>query len=319
MSKDFNTINICICVIILILNALEIYMLLKKYKEMTRFEAILLNLAIADTIVAAVYLPVGCYGLYYIQQEKLKVTLDEKDLITINRATIKGAIFGLLTSGLFVILIGIERLQAVRKPIIHRARNLSRSSITKYIVAIWLTSILVTGGILIHESFFMHKVRYDFVGSKTSALVVGSVLVSFMLIIIAVYTGIGYSVLTRLSAFRNRGSTTRDMQKEKATIIACLLVMVTYMVCNIPCAVQLLKCESEVKLVEALLLLSSSLCNPLIYFFKGYIESYLKKRGGDNNTNKNNSVANRAESRRQKSKDLQSLEMQSHVNLAIDE
>eukprot|EP00112_Aurelia_sp_Birch-Aquarium-sp1_P014470 Seg3125.3 transcript_id=Seg3125.3/GoldUCD/mRNA.D3Y31 product="hypothetical protein" protein_id=Seg3125.3/GoldUCD/D3Y31 len=62
----------------------------------------------------------------------------------------------------------------------------------------------------------------------------------------------------------------RAMKKEKATVIVCWIVLISFLVCNIPMIVD--NFRGKISSWAVLLSNLNAVLNPLIYFFKGYIE-----------------------------------------------
>ena len=67
------------------------------------------------------------------------------------------------------------------------------------------------------------------------------------------------------------------IKKERSSILICILVLVSLLTCNIPVVVELY--HFRVTKTAAIMMKISAVTNPLIYFFKGYLERrYAKKK-----------------------------------------
>eukprot|EP00794_Sanderia_malayensis_P006863 gene6863-7636_t len=269
LHMEYNVAVIVLSFIIAVLNAIEIALTIRKWKTVTRFEIILLNLAFADILVGLMYFILACL-------ETLDYH-DGMDYYELYRFLFDFGIFSVATSSFFVIFIGLQRLGAVRQPFKSHMRDKTKFALLKYIIVVWVASIATTLTASLSDYFINPKVL---VASKNLALALGICFFTFVFIILIIYSLIGYFVLRRHSAFYTHGKQNSThlhsgaignvAKKDRAAILACLLVMVTYLVCNLPFAVRLL--QFEIKMVETALMTCNSLFNPLIYFFKSHLE-----------------------------------------------
>eukprot|EP00794_Sanderia_malayensis_P006868 gene6868-7642_t len=264
-----NVVAMVVSFIIAVLNAIEIGLISRKWKTVTQFEIILLNLAFADILVGITYFILACLEIHEYRNKSINYKL--------YKFIFDFGIFSVTTSSLFVIFIGLQRLEAVRQPLKSHMRDKTKFALLKYIIVVWVASIATTLAASLSDHFVNPKVL---VASKNLALALGISLCTFIFIILVIYSLIGYSILRRHSAFythgkqdsvhSHSGTTGTVPKKDRATILACSLVMVIYLVCNLPFAVRLL--QFEIKRVETALMTCNSLFNPLIYFFKSYLE-----------------------------------------------
>ena len=82
---------------------------------------------------------------------------------------------------------------------------------------------------------------------------------------------------------RNRGRLDRAKRKRERTLsrtvaLTCVLIVFTYLVCTTPYAIQILTGGHPLAGWTGLMLFSNSLFNPLIYFFKGYLETLIRRK-----------------------------------------
>ncbi|XP_065066089.1 uncharacterized protein LOC135691971 [Rhopilema esculentum] len=82
---------------------------------------------------------------------------------------------------------------------------------------------------------------------------------------------------------RNRERQDRAKRKRERTLsrtvaLTCVLIVFTYLVCTTPYAIQILTGGQPLAGWTGLMLFSNSLFNPLIYFFKGYLETLIRRK-----------------------------------------
>ncbi|XP_065063589.1 somatostatin receptor type 5-like [Rhopilema esculentum] len=277
VTVAYLSVSYFIAVLAVILNIIEIYLILKKRHHATNFEVVLFNLAVADLLTGVGFFIVTSISTYMYVGQILSNRLLAPSF-AIMALSISSSIF-------FVIFIGIERLIAIKLPIRHRMWHAKRSTIFKWAALAWVFTVIMTAVSLTADQMIQKDKQGFFisVGSRNLALFIASYMTLGSIIVLVIYCWITYLVLKRRSKFLafDKTDLERDknmvvaLQKEKATIIVCALVVATFLACNVPIIVGFYK--NELNAVEANLVNFSSVVNPLVYFFKGYIEDYFSK------------------------------------------
>ena len=276
-SIPFLALSYTIITIGILLNSLEIKLIVKKIKKATDFEIVLLNLAIADLFNSIMFIVlIAVTDQYAIDREKLQ----QKVVIHLVTGILS---FSITASLLFVMVIGIERFFAIKVPLQHRMWHTNRRRLVKYIILTWVLALVfvIIIGIMDGAIENRNSTRKSFV--ITYSL---SGLATFgMALIFVLYGWVIYLMLMRsLKLFdfdkkliRVNPKRIKDaMKKEKSSIIVCILVVVSFLVCNIPIIVDLF--QLRVSMTSAILLKFTTVADPLIYFFKGYLERFYGKQ-----------------------------------------
>ena len=121
--------------------------------------------------------------------------------------------------------------------------------------------------------------------SSSMVYFLASILTFGMLLILVLYTWVLYLMILRsikLSDFdknilRINPKMIKDaMKKERSSIIICILVVLSFITCDVPLVVDLF--QFKVTMAAAIMLKVSAVMNPLIYFFKGYLEKCFAKQ-----------------------------------------
>ena len=158
----------------------------------------------------------------------------------------------------------------------------------KFMVFTWVVnlSFTVIGGTL-DEVFRRRGEQQTIFGSRTVTYLMSAYIIIATAAILCLYTWISYLVLLRHETFdrslKNGDKIskvqlfTKAIRREKATLVICVLVMVSFVSCNLPIAIRYLLGAKEGN-PEVFLVMANSSLNPLIYFFKGYLEKEYANR-----------------------------------------
>ena len=271
------------------LNSVEIRLISRKWKKATNFEVILLHLAIADLLSSIGNLITSIFLAYFIIRKST------------NTVYIWFS-FGLLgffytVSMKIVLVIGVERLLAIKVPLKHRLWHISRKTLYRQIFAAWFITALVIASAVLSD-YFVQKARgQSSTGQRSTgqsnesqssnpSLAVGYALAGYMTFgvtaVLVCYLWLLHIIVMRATQLLNVNKEDyrlnpkimkRAMKKEKATIVVCWIVLVSFLACNVPMIVDLLR--AKLSLWSVLLSNLNAVLNPLIYFFKGYIEKRL--------------------------------------------
>ena len=259
----------------IILNSIEMHLLRKCWRRITHFEIILLYLAGCDLFSAIGSLIMACFATaYYVTGSYTTYVFAALYFILI---------IGIASSMLFVIIIGIERLTAIRMPLKHRIWHTTKRKLWLRISIALLADLVILSMAVILDRFLNKDTE---VASAKLVIALAAMCLTGVFLILVLYGLIAFYILKRNSIFIAYDQNSRDkkmmhelVRKEKATIIACLLVVVSFFVCNIPFVSAVFNGRSGH--AEDVLITVNAVLNPVIYFFKNYLEDYFKKRRGD--------------------------------------
>ena len=248
-------------------------LILRKIRKATDFEILLLNLAIADLFNSFLFIAVTGVTQH-------SASIEEERYIVLLYWLLGTMSFSLTASVSFVAAIGIERFFAIKLPLQHRLWHTSRKKLVRYILLTWLINITVIVTVTIGD-----YVRERNTISATVSYVVAGIFTIGCVLVLVVYTWVLYLMILRSLKLFDFDQTELQisnrkikdaMKKEKSSIVICILVVVSFLVCNIPMIVDLFKLQLTI--TSAIILKFSAVDNPLIYFFKGYIEKFYAKR-----------------------------------------
>ena len=314
----FLIFSFIIAVTATILNCAEIRLILRKWKKATDFEVILFHLAIADLMNSIGNLSMSSFLAYNVQFS----------VKTFVNNVYYWVSFGLLgffysVSMKLVLVIGIERLVAIKLPLKHRLWHTSRKVLYRQIIAAWLVSAVVVDSCTLADYFIQNAKGQSIIGQsikgqsnrgqsikgqrnrgQSSTGQNGTVQGGIGIIpsrdlsyILATYMTVGVSVvlicyiwLLHVIVMRATNLLKADkkdyklnpkiiklaLKKESATIIICRIVLLTFLACNVPMIVALYRGKIDGWTINASNL--NAVINPLIYFFKGYIEDRLSRK-----------------------------------------
>jgi len=158
----------------------------------------------------------------------------------------------------------------------------------------WLFDVLVIATFAIVD-YLLESKNPNTVSNTVSYFIAG--LMSFgCVLVVFLYTWVLHLMMLRsLKLFKcdqkehevSKKSIKEAMKKEKSSIIICTLVIASFLTCNLPLIIDLF--QIQLTSTSAILLKVSAVNNPLIYFFKGYIEKYYAKKRLVSSANENES------------------------------
>eukprot|EP00112_Aurelia_sp_Birch-Aquarium-sp1_P008489 Seg1936.7 transcript_id=Seg1936.7/GoldUCD/mRNA.D3Y31 product="Mas-related G-protein coupled receptor member A8" protein_id=Seg1936.7/GoldUCD/D3Y31 len=293
-----NTMLFVIASLAIILNTTEIHLIRKKWKKATDFEVLLLNLGIADFLSAIGFVLRASLGFTADIKKKQKTGVFYS-FISIGILT-----FFCIVSTKLVTVIAIERLLAIKLPLKHRLWHISRKTMYKRIIAVWVVSLIVICLAFLSDYFIQNSKSQSVMVSLPLAYTLAAYLSLGACIIIVTYSWLQGAIFKRSEKslnfdkkdYKMSPSTCRKaFRKEKATIIVCSLVSATFLTCNIPTIVALYR--GKLNGASVILLCLNSVMNPLIYFFKGYVEKrYSKKKLAVNSNDSPSPKPNKSDS-----------------------
>ena len=309
----FLIFSFIIAVTAIILNCAEIRLILRKWKKASDFEVILFHLAIADLLNSIGNLSMSSILAYNVQFSVKKFVNNVYYWVS----------FGLLgffysVSMKLVLVIGIERLFAIKLPLKHRLWHTSRKVLYRQIMAAWLVSAVFVDSCTLADYFIQKAKGQSILGQsitrqsnrgqsstgQSSTSQNGTVQGDIGIVpsrdlsyILATYMTVGvtvvlicYTWLLHVIFMRATNLLKADkkdyklnpkiiklaVKKESATIIICRIVVFTFLACNVPMIVALYRGKIDGWTINASN--SNAIFNPLIYFFKGYIEDRLSRK-----------------------------------------
>eukprot|EP00795_Rhopilema_esculentum_P003653 gene3653-14894_t len=275
-SKVFILTLYLIAAFAIFLNILEIRLITRKFKKATDFELVLLNLAFADLLS----------GLDLVVIAVLATFASLTEAINIRKHF--GWIFAFIllstsSSTVFVTIIGLERFFAIKVPIRHRMFHTGRRRLLYCLLGMWAFNLLITTLPVLIDYLVSSTESHN--GSKTVGYVAASYLTAGALFVVVLYAWLGHLVMRRsvkLLDFDKKDVNInskifkRAMKKEKATICACILVLVLFLMCNLPFIVNLY--QGKIDNHSSIMIKLNAVCNPLVYFFKNYLEKRYSKK-----------------------------------------
>ena len=275
-TVTFFAISYTIVSVALVSNFIEIYLIARKWKQVTNFELVLLNLAVADVLNCMLYAIMTGMS-HYLFINKLPYRSQHAFWLLALQS------FSVFASTSFVIVIGMERFFAAKVPLKHRLWHTGKRKLLKCISIVWGFDILLTTAILSIDYLVNGNktlfVRRDLTYVMAGYLTIGLILVS------SLYIWLGHLILMRsMKLFEfdkkdfsiNPKAIKRAMKKDRATILVCTLVVISLFICDLPLIIDLYM--RRITQASVFLLRLNTIANPMIYFFKGYLERYYGKK-----------------------------------------
>ncbi|XP_065063824.1 uncharacterized protein LOC135690251 [Rhopilema esculentum] len=270
-SVAFLTMSFLVSTLAIVLNSLEIRLIIKGFKTATDFELVLLNLAIADLLSGLDFAGISALTTHaYLN----KLENFEKHFVWF----FAFIVLSVSTSTTFVIVIGLERFFAIKVPLKHRMFHTDRRRLLYCLLGTWTLNVLLTVLTFVID-YYTSSAGGTYLGSDNMIYILAGLLTFGCLLTLVLYTWLGHLILLRsvkLLDFDKKDASInprvmrRAMKKEKATILACTLVLVSFLVCNLPLVVGLY--QKKLDQTSGILIKMNAVCNPLVYFFKSYLE-----------------------------------------------
>lgn len=259
-TVSFNAANVTICFIAIILNLIELALIIRK-KRIKAFERILLSLSVADILVCVLY----CFREFYefVTNQPLYNTA------TANLIEFPLEAFSIMTSTTNVLILGIDRLLAVKYPLRHAVWT-TKAKTCLLIVSAWVTSIILSllsnvNGLAGDESVNARK---------TSASIFSGLLFTSVVGITILYALIVQTVIKRNKAMSQANGSTGMRNNEFVITITCVLVVAAFALCSIPFAIDIITSNTPSLPIKTFLV--NTILDPLIYFFKGYVQNKIR-------------------------------------------
>ena len=253
------------------LNAVEIFLLCKKWNNLKNFEQLLLSLAVSDIIAGLIVLIFGI-------TDAIAPFPDIGGNVFLR---VLGASFVFSLSSLLVI--SIDRMAAVRFPLKHKIW-MTRYRMKWIILCMWITVVGVT---IIEICLYLmlqkdRNSRVMFFFRNVPWVIFSSVVVFAALYAYIVYVGIKQGKINTAPnnlCIKNgkAACVIRKIKKQQPIIITSSLVVVSYVVCTLPFAIEAL-CVKEDNPIDdfGVLFFANTAIDPIVYFFKGLLERKYK-------------------------------------------
>ena len=260
---------IAVAAIALILGIVESILIIRMRKRWKPFDKMLLSLSFADQLVAVVtiiyqtmwFCEISIGGHKLSQQYFMLLLLSSEDF-----------------SLLHVAAITLDRLCAIKYPIKHKIRAQGRLPVIM-IAGIWFGVSILT--ITFSAIIFTDSASFPLLGRIYSVLIL-----TLGLCFPLAYKYMLNSVLTRSANVHNEPKCNirdviqqRECKKERAMLLTSCLVVISYIICMYPISIEMFfrKKPEEISSVTQLFLISNSILNPVVYFFKGYCDRIISQ------------------------------------------
>ena len=240
-----------------VFNLAEIILIAKKWRSLKSYDQLLLSLSASDFITGLTFFGFGISHFSGLSlEENVTRCVSSMGLIMAFAISVKN-----------LLLIGLDRLVAVRFPIKHRIW-MTRNKMNLIIVMLWIVMILCGTTVLLVWRSQPPGLEYGF------HLVAPWAILSSAVILTMMYAHIIYVVVRKkhLTNIQNRESRRQD----NVVIATCISIVLIYLACSCPVAFQIaIELRSNYK--TTILLVINSVLDPLVYFFKSHYEERKKK------------------------------------------
>lgn len=273
-EREYLT-NFIVSAVIIIVNIIEIFLIAKRRRHITTYEALLLSLSVADFLVGVSTV------VFTIGQNK-----------SMSAAILVGSpmfYFTLMSSLLHLSTLTIDRAIAVAYPLKHRYW-VSKTRIVLCIISLWVISLAFSLPLVL-----MHNV------STYKKIVLGY----FMLVVSGVMV-ISYAIIIYIAVVRRRqrlqtstGAWTdqqgNDIKKDLRLELMSFTVVLSYIGLTFPFVAKIVT-QRKSNYYEKLAFIINSVMNSLVYFFWKFLEQRAARRRKRSEKNKELKVtqANRA-------------------------
>ena len=288
--------QIILAVLAIFLNTTEI-LLMKKRKKYYPSEYLMISLAVADLMFSTFVLITLCISslTFHSAGSTYRAVLEIVDTLIA---------FSIFASILHVVAISLDRLVAVFFPLRHRVRT-DAIKMKRVVAGIWCLTVIFIGSLSVHQ-FQKGIVSEDDESPVPSQTTnhpshTTNQVVSILMLVSAALVALIYLAITRRLAIQanflnslyskkqkshhtqqNRPQSRRN-QIETVALFTAGVVTVAFLVCTLPyaCYHMIDYYSDMVGTLSLCLLICNSVCNPLVYFWRGY---WLKSKRRKNTT-----------------------------------
>ena len=183
-------------------------------------------------------------------------------------AEIKGLIMPFIFSAVNLLLIGLDRLIAVRFPLKHRIW-VTQNRMKFVIIMAWTLVFLFLAGI-----YWIHKTRTSTLQSSLYLYLISFSILSQVIVFTMKYAYIIYIVITRKSPTNSHLKQHQCQEKVLAT--TCALLILLFIACSCPIAFEILT-KKDTSHTTCIFLGVNSMLDPPVHFFKYYYDKKNQK------------------------------------------
>ena len=290
--------QVIIAVLAIFLNLAEIY-LMKKRKKYYPSEYLMVSLAFADLMFSVFVLVTHCVSslTYHSDGSGRRTVLEIVDTLIA---------FSIFASIAHVVAISLDRLVAVIFPLRHRVRT-DAIKMKRVVIGIWCVTVIFIGSLSAYQyrKGIGSEEEEDVIPSHTPIpsnttipphttvpshttnrvvsilMLISAALVALIYLVITHRLAIQVNFLNSLHSKRHRSHHTTTQQNrprsrrnriETVALLTAAVVTVAFLACTLPYACyQVIDYVSETfDTLSLCLLICNSVCNPLVYFWRGY-------------------------------------------------
>lgn len=270
-----NMIYIIIGSASLILNLAEVVIIKRGKKRLKPHDKLLLSLAVADLLIAITV--IICKVINLIVNVNSRIEEETFSIVLVS---------SLKMSILCVLAITFDRFVAVRFPLKHLVWA-SGFRINMAIGLIWaygISMIILTAVVIVER---LMRVEVLYLATSLTSISVGIIMKIMYFFIM--HTSCISRTLTREGSemVGNVGHCemihsffSKEYSKERHMFFTCWLIFMSYIVCSYPFAIEFLwrRDAKKISQVSQILLVVDSALNPVVYFFKGYLDRSRRER-----------------------------------------
>lgn len=276
IDKSISAIFIAVAGAAFILNIVEIILIIRMRKRWKPFDKMLLSFSFADLLVATV--TIVYYVLWLCDVSIRGQKLSQSDFILL-------LLFSEESSLLHVLFITIDRFYAIRYPIQHNIKMKGRLP-NIIIIAVWVYVALISSTLA--TFMFMWADAFAILAKLYSVTII-ALGICYAL---AYYKMFGMILSHSASVHNVRKCQIRDVlhqdgcKRERGIFITSILVMLSYIICMYPISFEMLirKKIENISSPTQVFLVTNSLLNPVVYFFKGYCDRLIKNSNRKSST-----------------------------------
>ena len=249
--------------VIVIVNAVESYHLIKLGVRRKSHETLILSLSISDCFVG-----VGTFA-----SELCVILLNHHQLITnkIKQSVEAPMWFSVYLSLFHIIAITVDRAIAVIYPTRHR-RWVTLWRIKMFIIMIWLASTIITFVTVVH--FHIIPLNFDSTFIAVRGIFGGFCLGIGILVALSYVFIIKRAIFDRKKTMKHLGRSTdhkKTEQQERRLLFITLAVVMSFIACMFPYSIEGIMGNKETYTAQ-FLLVSNSLINSIVYFYGRYLD-----------------------------------------------
>ena len=253
----------------MILNSLEIYLIVRRWRKMKPYEQLLLNLAIADFLVGIMRLMSAIHGIHNPDWKNEPYSI----------VVLAFMQFSVSSSAFNIFAISTDRLMAVKMPLIHRVW-MSKRNARIMNASTWILTFSITLACTLLTLF----------GSERVTFVSGAIMLVIGIAMIIVHVVLVRSVLSQPNFPSEAEKIQFHFERlwERKVVLMCTLFLATYIACTWPACIEIVQCKIKTRsmtFTKSVLVFLNSLIDPCLYFFKDYLRRKHRHESTNGNLN----------------------------------